>query len=162
MRRSALYTWLLLPFACIPVGGAAQEPHARCPVVAHRTPPAARDSLLHSLDPEEIALTGFVRDQATGEPVPDMIVVFDGTGTGTMTAEDGSYLIRRLDSTDGLERPLMVKACDLAWQYLSEVREVMLVTPWLGTVVVIDGRTMPNPGHAVRLDFVVRRRPNVF
>jgi hypothetical protein len=150
----------LLALLLISTKGAAQE---RCPVILHRTPPAQRDSLLRTLEAEEVVITGFVHDEMTGTPVPAMTVFLDGTRQGTMTAEDGSYLIRRVSRAEGLSNPRMIKACALGWEYLTEVREVVLEDPNEGLIVTgADGRSAPRPGYAVRLDFRVRRRPSVF
>lgn len=140
----------------------AQDGPLGCPVSLHRVQPAARDSMLRSLEANEIALTGFVRDEATGAPVPNIVVTIEGTSLATQTAEDGGYLIRGANRASALSRRPMVRACDTGWDYLTEVREVILAGPGHGTVVVIGGQTMADPGHAVRIDFLVRRRPSVF
>lgn len=152
----------LLMAASLPGELLGQDDSARCPVVLHQSAPQARDSALQSLEADEIALTGYVRDEATGMPVPNIVVATAGSSQATTTAQDGGYLIRRLNRAGDIPRRPMVKACDLAWEHLTEIREVMLITPWAGTVVVIDGNAMSNPGYAVRLDFVIRQRPPVF
>lgn len=143
-----------------PATAAAQEAARHCPPIQNRVSPAVRDSLLESLEPNEIALTGFVRDEA-GQGVAGLVVVIEGTSYGTQTADDGGYLIRMRGRERIPHRP-MVRACDTGWSYLTEVRELVLTAPWDGTVVVIDGVQHPNPGHAVRLDFTIRRRPGRF
>jgi hypothetical protein len=140
----------------------AQETPERCLVELSRMSVAARDSALRSLEANEIALTGFVRDEATGAPVRDITVSVVGTHLQAPTGEDGGYLIRHVNQAANLPSRPMVKACEIGWDYLTEIREVRLTSPSDGTVVVIDGQTMSNPGHAVRLDFLVRRRPGVF
>jgi hypothetical protein len=151
----------LLSLAFFPIASEAQDAPAPCPVALHRTPIAERDSLLRSLQPNEIALTGFVRDEATGAPVAGIVVSIDGSSRRTTTTEDGGYLIRLIQRGEA-PYPTMIRACELGRDYLTEVREVMLITPWEGTVVVIDGVAAGDPGYAVRLDFLVRRRPGVF
>lgn len=154
----------VIPLALVvfPGRSAAQDASAHCPVVLHLTAPAVRDSLLQSLDPGEIALTGFVRDEATGAPVSRLVVRIEGSRLGTTTSEDGGYLIRHANRAEGVPARPMVRVCEPGGEYLIEIREARLVTPWDGTVVVIDGTPVSSPGYAVRLDFVVRRRPNVF
>lgn len=162
MYRKLSVAVIPLLLAIIPVAIEAQETWYGCPIRSLRIPSAAqRDSLLRSLVPDEIALTGIVRDEATGEPVPGIVVTIDGTGLITRTGEDGGYVFRRLNRGD-LPRTTMVRACDMDWSYLTEIREVMLHTPWEGTALVVNGVVQSNRGFAVQLDVVVRRRPNIF
>ena len=146
-----------------PISLHGQAASADCQVIPRSLPPAARDSVLRSLNPDEIALTGFVRDAQTGAPVRLATVLVEGTTWGMMTAEDGGYLIRFVEGGGPMPSRPMVKACEVGWEYLTEVREVFLKTPWEGTVVVgPDGVPFRNPGYAVRLDFELRQRPSVF
>lgn len=142
------------------VGGenASAQEVPPCPPVIHRMDSATMDSVLAKLGPNEVALTGTVTDEATGEPVPGLRVRIEGTDLATTTNAEGRYLIR---NRSRVPTRAMVSVCS-GWDYLREVREVFAVTPWEGTVVVIDGKTISDPGHAVRLDFRVRRRSNVF
>jgi hypothetical protein len=151
----------LLSLAFFPIASEAQDAPARCPNGLHRTPIAERDSLLRSLEGDEIALTGFVRDEATGAPVAGIVISIDGSNRETRTTEDGGYLIRLVHRGETLD-PIMIRACEPGRGYLTEVREVLLITPYTGTVMVFDGKSVANPGYAVRLDFLVRRRPAVF
>lgn len=159
--RLVLWTGLVAAvLGAAPAGAAAQESAARCPMILQRVTVAARDSLLGSLEPGEIALRGFVRDEA-GDGVAGVVVVIEGTSYGTLTSDDGGYLIRMRGPERVPMRP-MVRACEPGWRYLTEIREVRLLSPSDGIIVVRDGVAMPEPGHAVRLDFSIRARPNVF
>ncbi len=152
-----------LSLGLIPAAGLAQD--RRPPPCFSTYPslgPAERESRLQSLTVEEVAITGFVRDEA-GAPVANVVVTVDDTYMGTMTAADGGYLLRFLNLQKGIRRPgPMVRACSPYFEWLTEVREIQTITP-NGDVVVLDvnGVAHPNPGYAVRLDFVVRRRRSV-
>lgn len=171
-RRSARGALLaaaagLLSLAAVPRVAVAQEATGACPLRrewVNHTPPAQRDSLLRALEPREKAVTGFVLD-TDGNPVAATLVSIDGSERGTMTAEDGSYLLRYLEREGGLagsHRP-MIRACAPGWEHLTELRELFMASPD-GDVVVIgpDGVPSVPRGYAVRVDFVVRRRPSEF
>ena len=157
MTRAVVSAAVALALGAGTMDVGAQEVPA-CPPVLHRMDSATMDSVLATLQPDEVALTGTVTDEATGEPVAGLHVRIEATDLATTTNDDGRYLIR--DRTRVPTRA-MVSVCS-GWEYLREVRELFAITPWNGTVVVIDGTTMSDPGHAVRLDFRVRRRPDVF
>lgn len=153
---------VLITVLATPILARAQEPVRRCPATLRQLTPAVVDSMLLSLQPDEVALTGTVRDEATGEPLVGIMISIEGSGAGSVTSSDGRYVLRLLNERADLSYSPMVRACDLRRGYLTEVREVVLQTPWSGTVVVINGVAASEPGFAVRLDFVMRRRPTVF
>ena len=156
----------LLSLAAFPHEGVSQ---GNRPPVCYSTFPrierAQRDSLLQSLEAREVAVTGFVRDEA-GAPVPNIIVTVDGMQHGTMTASDGGYLIRFMDREKNIVASSaigpVVRACDRDREWLAEMREIQVVTP-NGDVLVYDvnGVVHPPAGYAIRLDFVVRRKIRV-
>lgn len=146
----------------LPKAAAAQESSRGCPIPRHVSHPAVRDSILRSLEADERALTGLVRDEGTGKPVPGIVVAIEGTDRVTMTGADGGYVLRFLERIELRPRPLMARACELGWDYLTDVREVSLVTPWGDARVVRDGVALPGRPYAVRLDFRIRRRPTEF
>ena len=161
--RRWISTALALPLLIFsPLALKGQAVTADCRPLLHRTPPEVRDSLLQSLKPEEIVLTGFVRDEATGEPVPGAVLTIEGSGLGTTTSADGGYLIRLLNLRGSLPSRPMVRVCTLALEYLTDIREVVLTPPWDGIAVMIDRKPALNPGYAVRIDFIIRRTPPVF
>ncbi len=151
----AVMTAVLLPDA------AEAQSATRCEPARHVLTAEARDSALQALEADEIAVTGFVVDEATGEPVAGLVVRIDGTSHATYTDREGGYLFRHL-WRDTPAQHRLVHVCSLDWEYLTEARELFVTTPWSDIVVVVDGVALPNPGHAVRLDFRVRRRPAVF
>lgn len=154
-----LYTAALFAMGFVPTGIAAQDAPMPCLTAQHPGVHAPFDSVLRLLQPEEIALTGLVRDEDTGAPVPGVFVSVEGTDRIVASGADGRYLIRRLDRAS-VRSPTMVRAS--ASGYQLELREVMLIGAGEGTFVVIGGERVPAPGCAVRLDFLVRRRPRVF
>ena len=148
----------LLSLAAFPRPGVSQ---GNRPPVCFSTFPrierAERDSLLRSLEIREVAVTGFVRD-AAGAPVPNIVVTIDGMQHGTMTASDGGYLIRFMEREKNIVASHalgpVVRACDPFQEWLTEMREIQVVTP--DGDVIVQGR--PPAGYAIRLDFVVRRK----
>ncbi|HYW13973.1 MAG TPA: hypothetical protein VE871_18560 [Longimicrobium sp.] len=158
--RLACTTAILL--AAAPMAAAAQDGPVRCPAPRDHSLPAQRDSILRSLALDELALTGFVRNEETGEPVPGIAVGIDGSDRVTLTGVDGGYVLRFLDRIPSPARPLMARACEPGRDYLTEVREVSLLSRRDEIVVVTDGVAAPKPGYAARLDFRVRPRPIPF
>lgn len=169
--RARVLRWIcaaaLPSLIAIPRVAAAQEATGACMLRSewlNQTPPARRDSILRALAPNEKAVTGFVLD-TEGRPVAATLVSIDRSERGTMTAEDGSYLLRYLEREGGLSgshRP-MIRACAPGWEHLTELRELFMASPD-GDVVITgpNGVPLPPRGYAMRVDFVVRARPREF